>query len=90
MAAWSAKFSREKFDRFSVVATCMSYLSEQTLLKYHCRGIARIFLSLLVERLEHTSQCRRVSRGVRRVRSHPPPRAEKVRLEVTCSTENVN
>ena len=63
MAAWSAKFSREKFDRFSVVATCMSYLSEQTLLKYHCRGIARIFLSLLVERLEHTSQCRRVSRG---------------------------
>ena len=29
--------------------------------------------------------------GVRRVRSHPPPpRAEKVRLEVTYSAENVN
>ena len=27
--------------------------------------------------------------GVRRVRLHPP-RAEKVRLEVTCSAENVN
>ena len=29
--------------------------------------------------------------GVRSVRSHPPPpRAKKVRLEVTCSAENVN
>ena len=35
-------------------------------------------------------QARRQGGGVRRVRSHPPPRAEKVCLEVTCSAENVN
>ena len=34
-------------------------------------------------------QVSRQGGGVRRVRSHPP-RAEKVRLEVTCSAENVN